>query len=684
MELVYNTRIQLNAAVAYEGATALCVEMDNSVYEFRVNAPAYEINNASVLATGAGGNSRWVGVSGRGKYNSHRNLLKAKPDMTVSRLSDLKALTASENIQVFCVDTETIYNYYHSLPNVPINGLSVVDVNSSSVARWIGIYGVYTYVNLDNINFIEIEFEESGGGGGISINEPYLVFYQEFPWNAGNTYTVTGVANGVLGLPFDTNKIAVSKLVSVVLPNGNPVYDNLFPRTKAHLVTGSINNSGVVTLSAVPYNGYTAIRIYFYYEITSNEIISAYYRDDIVTSMEASVLEFARDVQIENNLSLFAPSITNVEDALNNLRSDLNGGGSGTVTNVTVTTANGFSGTVATSTTTPAISIGTTVSGILKGNGSTVSAAVADTDYQSPNIAITGATNTKITYDSKGLVTSGSAATTADINDSANRRYVTDAQLVVVGNTSGTNTGDETTATIKTKLGAATTSLDGYLTSTDWNTFNGKVSSSSLSTDNAVVRFDSTTGKIVQNSVVIIDDTGNVSGAVRVSVRDVQFTALASPPSLAANGDAYFDSGYKCVMYYDGTRSKWLSVETVIYTVSRDSVIGSGVSLQSNGVALSSSPLRLGPEDMCLVGVNTSTAVPENWTLGIADVSGGSGNILSKVIDDGSGGSVIFHSDFALNQNFNLNDAIDVFISSLGTSGNINRPIVQLIFKKRK
>jgi len=59
------------------------------------------------------------------------------------------------------------------------------------------------------------------------------------------------------------------------------------------------------------------------------------------------------------------------------------------------------------------------------------------------NTAITGATNTKITYDSKGLVTSGTAATTADIADSTNKRYVTDANLVVIGNTSGTNTGDQ-------------------------------------------------------------------------------------------------------------------------------------------------------------------------------------------------------------------------------------------------
>jgi hypothetical protein len=59
------------------------------------------------------------------------------------------------------------------------------------------------------------------------------------------------------------------------------------------------------------------------------------------------------------------------------------------------------------------------------------------------NGAITGATKTKITYDAKGLVTAGADATTADIADSSNKRYVTDAQLTVIGNTSGTNTGDQ-------------------------------------------------------------------------------------------------------------------------------------------------------------------------------------------------------------------------------------------------
>ena len=50
-------------------------------------------------------------------------------------------------------------------------------------------------------------------------------------------------------------------------------------------------------------------------------------------------------------------------------------GGAGTVTSVSVVTANGFAGTVATATSTPAITISTTVTGILSGNGTAVSAA---------------------------------------------------------------------------------------------------------------------------------------------------------------------------------------------------------------------------------------------------------------------------------------------------------------------
>ena len=58
--------------------------------------------------------------------------------------------------------------------------------------------------------------------------------------------------------------------------------------------------------------------------------------------------------------------------------------GSGTVTSASVVSANGFAGTVATSTTTPAITLTTSITGVLKGNGTALSAATAGTDYLAP------------------------------------------------------------------------------------------------------------------------------------------------------------------------------------------------------------------------------------------------------------------------------------------------------------
>lgn len=62
----------------------------------------------------------------------------------------------------------------------------------------------------------------------------------------------------------------------------------------------------------------------------------------------------------------------------------------GTVTSTSVVSANGFAGSVSTNTTTPAITISTSISGLLKGNGTAISAATAGTDYVIPSGSITG------------------------------------------------------------------------------------------------------------------------------------------------------------------------------------------------------------------------------------------------------------------------------------------------------
>ena len=75
------------------------------------------------------------------------------------------------------------------------------------------------------------------------------------------------------------------------------------------------------------------------------------------------------------------------------------------------------------------------------------------------DVAITSVADKQLlSYDSATSLWKNKSVTTADIAASTNKNYVTDAQQTVIGNTSGTNTGDETTATIKTKLGITTLS----------------------------------------------------------------------------------------------------------------------------------------------------------------------------------------------------------------------------------
>jgi len=87
--------------------------------------------------------------------------------------------------------------------------------------------------------------------------------------------------------------------------------------------------------------------------------------------------------------------------------------GSGTVTSVSVASANGFAGTVANPSTTPAISVQTSVTGLLKGNGTGVSAASAGSDYLAPagnGSALTGITAAQVGADASGAAAAAAAA----------------------------------------------------------------------------------------------------------------------------------------------------------------------------------------------------------------------------------------------------------------------------------
>jgi len=141
------------------------------------------------------------------------------------------------------------------------------------------------------------------------------------------------------------------------------------------------------------------------------------------------------------------------------------------------------------------------------------------------NVAITWATKTKITYDAKGLVTAWADATTADIADSTNKRYVTDAQLTVIGNTSGTNTWDNAVNTLYSWLVSNATHTGDVTGATaltiDKTAITGKTAVTAVGTDYVLISDTSDSGNL--KKALVSDFWGGGSGTPWGADTQVQF-----------------------------------------------------------------------------------------------------------------------------------------------------------------
>jgi hypothetical protein len=240
-----------------------------------------------------------------------------------------------------------------------------------------------------------------------------------------------------------------------------------------------------------------------------------------------------------------------------------------------------------------------------------------DTEKVSANVAIVSATKTKITYDTKGLVTAGDDATTADIADSSNKRYVTDAQLTIIGNTSGTNTGDETQSTIKTKLGAATASVDGYATATQITKLDGIAAGANV----GVVPNASITGatktKITYDSKGLVTSGGDATTADIADssnkryVTDAQLTVIGNT-SGTNTGDQDL-SGYVAKSTYDANTILYATTDNtpVALTVSEQTVVGRATGGNISAIAIDS--------DLSSVSANDDTIPSAKATKAMGD-----------------------------------------------------------------
>jgi hypothetical protein len=163
------------------------------------------------------------------------------------------------------------------------------------------------------------------------------------------------------------------------------------------------------------------------------------------------------------------------------------------------------------------------------------------------NAAITGATNTKITYDSKGLVTAGVAATTADIADSTNRRYCTDAQKTVIGNTSGTNTGDQDISGKANLSGAVFTGAVQIGNAGAYGVYAYGANSTSVYGAGTAIGVHGTS-----SAGFGVKATGNTTKAPLV------LDTLSAAPSDTTEGQVYYDSSNHMLRFRNN--STWINV----------------------------------------------------------------------------------------------------------------------------
>lgn len=176
--------------------------------------------------------------------------------------------------------------------------------------------------------------------------------------------------------------------------------------------------------------------------------------------------------------------------------------------------------------------------------------------------------------------------------ENSTARFVTDTDLINLSNLSGTNSGDETTGTIKTKLGAATGTTDGYLTAADWDIFNGKQpvlisgtniktinGSSVLGSGNLTVTASAASG----TNILILADESDVSGSTNSTVK-TYVLAANTYSRIIIESECEFQSGANVLstcdfaIYVNGTQKR--VVENLNSATGAGDFVRSGIAIK--------------------------------------------------------------------------------------------------------
>ena len=176
---------------------------------------------------------------------------------------------------------------------------------------------------------------------------------------------------------------------------------------------------------------------------------------------------------------------TSFVSTLGDFKSWLGLSGGGTVSTVSVVSANGLAGSVANATTTPAITLSTSVSGLVKGNGTAFSAATSGTDYSAGTSALaTGILKSTTTTGGLTIAVAGDFPT-LNQNTTGSAATLTTPRAIYGNNFDGSAALTQIIASTYGGTGNGFTKFSGATTSE--KTYTLPNASATILTDNAAV-----------------------------------------------------------------------------------------------------------------------------------------------------------------------------------------------------